>query len=307
MTRVSLRLAACAVLLALMVGIASESVAAASTKSVDQRLPVPNQQITYTIAIDEASDQHNGRPIYSVTITDEIIAPYTFVSVTCSLSCTITSPAVGASGTVTITGFGSGEGPHDPVLTGTVTLVVAAPGTVGASFTNQACLDVFVTPTMSDPQFCVSAPPVTTVDAPTATATETATATATVTETPTSTATATITATATSTSSATATSTSSATAMATATATATGTTAPTVTPSATNEATSTSIPTVAAPTATVDPDSGEASLGGGVTTGGEVTTLPSTGAQPVSEDSNSNIRSWRSCSDCWRLSGWRAG
>jgi uncharacterized repeat protein (TIGR01451 family) len=276
-TRLSVRLAACAVLIALMLGIAIEPAAAASTKSVDQASPSPGQPVTYTIAIDEASDQHNGRAINSVTITDEIVAPFTFVSVSCSLSCTATSPAVGASGTVTISGFGLDEGPHDPNLTGTVTLVVAAPDAVGASFTNQACLDVFVTPTMSDPQFCISAPAVTTVDAPTATATGTASSAATATETVTATNTATATVAA------------SSTVTIAPSATVTSTLMPTSSPAATSEPTSTSTAAPVAPTATVDPDSGEASLGDAVSSGDDITTLPSTGTQTASGRSDSDL------------------
>ena len=275
--RVLVRLSAWVVVLALTFGIAVEAVGAVSTKTVDVASPIPEQQITYTIAIDEASDQHNGRPIYSVSITDDIVAPYTFVSATCSLSCTITTPAVGASGTVTITGFGAIEGPHDPTLTGTVTIVVAAPNAVGESFTNQACLDVFVSPTMSDPQYCISAPEVTTIDAPTATPTETAAATAT------ETATATSTSTPTATNTLTAISTSTSTVAPTETLT--GTTVPTSTLVATSEPTSTSSASAVAPTATSD-----AELGDAATTGDDVTDLPNTGTQSKEDGSNSDVQ-----------------
>ena len=272
--RVLVRLSACVVLLALTFGIAIESVGAVSTKTVDLTSPIPEQEITYAIAIDESSDQHNGRPIYSVSITDDITAPYKFVSAVCSLSCTITSPVVGASGTVTITGFGLTEGPHDPTLTGTVTIVVAAPDAVGESFTNQACLDVFVNLQVSDPQFCISAPEVTTIDALTATPTETATATPTMTET----ATATSTPTATNTVTATSTSTIAP------TASATGTAVPTSTLVATSEPTGTSTATTLVPTATSDADLDDAA-----TTGDDVTDLPSTGTQSNTAHASNDV------------------
>lgn len=265
MSVVLARLAACFLLVALTFSLAAVDVGAVSTKSVDTTSPIPDQEITYTIAIDEASDQHNGRPIYSVTITDEIVAPYAFVSASCSLSCTLATPPPGASGTVTITGFGEVEGPHDPTLTGTVTIVVAAPGSVGEAFTNQACLDVFVTTTLADPQYCVSAAEVITVAAPTATPTETVTAQ------PTSTATATATD--------------------TPTATATSTVAPSVTstaeltstPSPTSEPTSTSTATMVVPTSTADADLADAA------TTGDVTSLPSTGVPAGSEGTSRSL------------------
>jgi uncharacterized repeat protein (TIGR01451 family) len=253
--------------LLISIGLGSRESMAASTKSVDVTSPVPGQQITYTITIDEASDQHNGRPIYSVTVTDQILAPFTFVSVTCSLSCSANTPAVGASGLVTVTGFGADEGPFDPVLTGTITVVVAAPDSVGDSFTNQACVTAFVSPTMSDPEVCISAPEVTTVEAPTATPTDTATATPTETSTPSPTATPTNTSTPTETATVAPSSTATATSIATATATSIAT------------ATETTVAATAVPTATSntdDPD--EAALGDPATTG-DVTALPNTGTQ----------------------------
>src|SRR5690606_30578445 len=127
---------------------------------------------------------------------DGITAPYTFVSLVCSLSCTAVTPAVGASGEITVTEFGLAEGPHDPELAGTITIEVQAPDEIDESFTNEACLTVFVGPTMSYPEFCISAPTVTTIAAPptstvTSTATPSSTPTATSTATPSSTATAT--------------------------------------------------------------------------------------------------------------------
>jgi len=247
---------------AALVGLIASPVAAQSAKAVDETAPTPGQNITYTITIDESVDQHNGRPIYSVSITDQLSAGFTFVSVTCSMTCTATTPAVGSEGTVTITGFGQASGPFDPTINGTITLVVAASNTVGASFTNQACLDVFVSPTMSDPQFCVSAPVVTVIDAPTSTPTETSTATPTATNTPTETSTPTATATSTSTS------------------TSTATAAPTNTVAPTSTSTATAVPATTVPTATSEPD---ASLGDAASTN-DVTDLPKTGA-PGAESS----------------------
>ncbi|HYP62163.1 MAG TPA: hypothetical protein VEQ36_17200 [Thermomicrobiales bacterium] len=247
---------------AALVGLIASPVAAQSAKAVDETAPTPGQNITYTITIDESVDQHNGRPIYSVSITDQLSAGFTFVSVTCSMTCTATTPAVGSEGTVTITGFGQASGPFDPTINGTITLVVAASNTVGATFTNQACLDVFVSPTMSDPQFCVSAPVVTVIDAPTSTPTETSTATPTATNTPTETSTPTATATSTSTS------------------TSTATAAPTNTVAPTSTSTATAVPATTVPTATSEPD---ASLGDAASTN-DVTDLPKTGA-PGAESS----------------------
>jgi hypothetical protein len=255
-------------LLGVVSGLYTQQTSAASSKTVDTTSPAAGQQFTYTITIDESVEQHNGRPIVSGSITDEITAPFTFVSVSCSLSCDATTPAVGASGTVTITGFGQSEGPHDPALTGTVTLVVAAPDTVGATFTNQACIDVFVTQTISEPAGCVTAPEVTTIAAPTATATATAT------ETPTATATNTVTPSPTNTAAATPTD--------TPTPTATGTVPASATPTSAATMTATIVPTA---TATSDePD--DAALGDAASTDGtDVTTLPSTGAQsPAASD-----------------------
>jgi len=247
---------------AALVGLIASPVAAQSAKAVDETAPTPGQNITYTITIDESVDQHNGRPIYSVSITDQLSAGFTFVSVTCSMTCTATTPAVGSEGTVTITGFGQASGPFDPTINGTITLVVAASNTVGATFTNQACIDVFVSPTMSDPQFCVSAPAVTVIDTPTSTPTETSTATPTATNTPTETSTPTATATSTSTS------------------TSTATAAPTNTVAPTSTSTATAVPATTVPTATSEPD---ASLGDAASTN-DVTDLPKTGA-PGAESS----------------------
>jgi uncharacterized repeat protein (TIGR01451 family) len=247
-----MRVAVLGLLVAALFGLVTGPVSAQTGKGVDETAPTSGQNITYTITIDESVDLHNGRPIYSVTITDQLSAGFTFVSVTCSLSCTATTPVVGSEGTVTITGFGQAEGPFDPTMTGTITLVVAAADTVGATFTNQACIDVFVTPTMSDPQFCVSAPAVTVIDAPTATPTETSTATATATNTPTTTDTPT----------------------ATATSTATATPTNTVAPTSTSAVTATAAPATSVPTATSTPDS---SLGDAASTD-DVTDLPKTGA-----------------------------
>jgi hypothetical protein len=252
--RIAKRLLMIGLVLGVMSGLYAQQASAASTKTVDTTSPAAGQQITYTITIDESVDQHNGRPILSGSISDDILAPFTFVSVSCSLSCSATTPAVGASGTVTITGFGQSEGPHDPSLTGTVTLVVAAPDTVGESFTNQACINVFVTQTISEPAGCVTAPEVTTIAAPTATATDTPTATATNTATPSPTN--------------------------TATATPTNTETPTATPTATSTATPVTTATTA-PTATATPDEpDDPALGDPASTDGDdVTTLPNTGAQ----------------------------
>ena len=151
MSKLALRVAILAAAVFVSCGIDVRQTLAASTKSVDVTSPIPGQQITYTITVDEASDQHNGRPIYSVTVTDQISAPFTFVSVSCSLSCTATTPSVGASGLVTVTGFGAAEGPFDPTLSGTITLVIAAPDSVGESVTKHACVTAFVSPTQSDP------------------------------------------------------------------------------------------------------------------------------------------------------------
>jgi uncharacterized repeat protein (TIGR01451 family) len=262
--RVGLRVAALGLVFAVLFGLASGSVAAQTNKAVDETSPTPGQNITYTITIDESVDQHNGRAIRSVTITDQLSAGFTFVSVTCSLSCTTTTPAVGSEGTVTITGFGQAEGPFDPTMTGTVTLVVAASDTVGATFTNQACIDVFVTPTVSDPQFCVSAPEVAVIDAPTATPTETSTATPTETSTPT------------------ATNTPTATATSSATATPTNTVAPTSTSTVPPTATTTTAPATGVPTVTSTPDS---TLGDAASTD-DVTDLPKTGAPGVGNSSD---------------------
>jgi len=261
---------------AALVGLIASPVAAQSAKAVDETAPTPGQNITYTITIDESVDQHNGRPIYSVSITDQLSAGFTFVSVTCSMTCTATTPAVGSEGTVTITGFGQASGPFDPTINGTITLVVAASNTVGATFTNQACLDVFVSPTMSDPQFCVSAPAVTVIDAPTSTPTETSTDTPTATNTPTETSTDTPTATKTPNE----TSTPTATATSTSTATSTATAAPTNTVAPTSTSTATAVPATTVPTATSEPD---ASLGDAASTN-DVTDLPKTGA-PGAENS----------------------
>ena len=243
-----MRAAGLGLLIAALFGLAAGPVAAQTNKAVDETSPTPGQNITYTISIDESVDLHNGRPIYSVTVTDQLSAGFTFVSVTCSLSCTSTTPAVGSEGTVSITGFGQAEGPFDPTMTGTITLVVAAADTVGATFTNQACIDVFVSPTISDPQFCVSAPAVTVIDAPTATPTETSTATPTATDTPTATA--------------------------TSTSTATPTNTVTATSTSTVMATATTAPATSVPTATSTPDS---TLGDAASTD-DVTDLPKTGA-----------------------------
>ena len=257
-----MRIAVLGLFVAACFGLIVSPVAAQTAKAVDETSPTPGQNITYTITIDESVDQHNGRPIYSVSITDQLSAGFTFVSVTCSMTCTATTPAVGSEGTVSITGFGQAAGPFDPTINGTVTLVVAASNTVGASFTNQACIDVFVSPTMSDPQLCVSAPAVTVIDAPTSTPTQTSTATPTATNTPT----------ATSTPTSSATSTASATPTNTVAPTSTGTTAPT--------STATAVPATSVPTATSEPD---ASLGDAASTG-DVTDLPNTGA-PGAESS----------------------
>ena len=256
MVKLGTRIAVLGLFVAACFGLMAGPVAAQTAKAVDETAPTPGQNITYTITIDESVDQHNGRPIYSVSITDQLSAGFAFVSVTCSMTCTAISPAVGSEGTVTITGFGQAAGPFDPTINGTVTLVVAASNTVGATFTNQACLDVFVSPTMSDPQFCVSAPVVTVIDAPTSTPTETSTDTPTATNTPTETSTPTATATSTST------------ATSTATATPTNTVAPTST------STATAVPATTVPTATSEPD---ASLGDAASTN-DVTDLPKTGA-----------------------------
>jgi hypothetical protein len=259
-SKVVLRLMAIGLVFGVIAGLLVQGASAVSTKTVDTTSPAPGQPITYTITIDESVDQHNGRAIVSGAITDVISAPFTFVAVTCSLSCTATTPAVGASGTITITGFGQSEGPHDPALTGTVTLVVAAPDAVGETFTNQACIDVFVSPTISEPSGCVSAPEVTTIAAPIATATATETPTATATSTATPSPTSTPTETPTSSPSPAVTSTAPSTATPTNTATASATPAPTVT----------STPD--------EPD--DAALGDAASTGdNEVTALPNTGAQ----------------------------
>ena len=134
-----MRVAVLGLFVAACFGLMAGPVAAQTAKAVDETAPTPGQNITYTITIDESVDQHNGRPIYSVSITDQLSAGFTFVSVTCSMTCTATTPAVGSEGTVTITGFGQASGPFDPTINGTVTLVVAASNTVGATFTNQAC------------------------------------------------------------------------------------------------------------------------------------------------------------------------
>src|SRR6476619_5039371 len=94
--RFGMRVAVFGCLVAALLGLVNSPVAAQTDKAVDETSPTPGQTITYTITVDESVDLHNGRPIYSVTITDQLSAGFTFVSVTCSLSCTPTTPAVGS-------------------------------------------------------------------------------------------------------------------------------------------------------------------------------------------------------------------
>ena len=147
MVKIGIRLGILGLFVAALVGLIASPVAAQSAKAVDETAPTPGQNITYTITIDESVDQHNGRPIYSVSITDELSAGFTFVSVTCSMTCTATTPAVGSRRHRHDHRVRAGDGPFDPTINGTVTLVVAASNMVGATFTNQACIDVFVSPT----------------------------------------------------------------------------------------------------------------------------------------------------------------